>query len=894
MTPAVGMRFGRYELLRRLGAGGMGEVYRARDYDLDRDVALKFLPERFASDPDRLDRFATEARVTSSLNHPNIVTIHEIGHDAGASFIVMELVEGRTLREVMRGTTLGTRRVLDLAVQAADGLARAHAAGIVHRDLKPENLMVTGDGLLKILDFGLVKLRAPDQHDAHATAVGDTSTAAESTHSGPGLVVGTAGYMSPEQAAGHPVDFRSDQFALGTILYEMITGRRAFKRDTPVQTISAVIESDPEPLGTLNDTFPAPGRWIVERCLAKDPAGRYASTADLANDLRAVRDHLSEVSTASARERPRSMSRRAWLPGVGVLASLLVVLVLLPSVRERLSGPWWQLPLPAEKRIAVLPFRATATVEEDDRLCDGLAEYLVARLGQLERFQRSAWVVPSVEVRQAGVTTADSARRALGATLVVTGSLQRVDDRFVVTANIIDATSLRQVRAATFDVVPGQTSLLERTVEAVIEMLDLEIGPDASAVLHAGVTGVVEASTLYAQALGLTPYKQARTALERHDHEQNLERAIDLFSRALEQDPRYALAHAGLGEAYWRLSRFTKKPEHVALAEQHCRRALEVDPLVAQAWVTLGIVHNGTGKPQEALEDLQRALDRNPRHADAHRELANAYGRLGQDEEAVAMYRRAITLGPDFWVNYHQFGTYLVTHGQPREAEDAFRSALALVPDNARVWSGLGAAYYYQSKYDDAKNAWQKSLELFPTASAASNLGTRQFLEGRYAEAAETFERALAIDDRDYRVWRNLAAARAWVAGGKDRARAAFARAAELAELERTLDPLSAEIHADLADCYANLDKPREARAAAAEAARLGTDQAAVASSLAETYEHLGNRSAALEWIEKALALGYPVDPIERAPGLATLRADPRYRALIDRLESVRRHDENK
>ena len=256
MPPSVGMRFSRYELLSRLGAGGMGEVWRARDHDLHRDVAVKFLPERFAADPNRMGRFAQEARAASSLNHPNIVTIHEIGETSGLPYIVMELVEGHTLRELIlarEAASSTTRRLLEIGAQIADGLAKAHAAGIVHRDLKPENVMVTADGFVKILDFGLAKLRSDGSDDKEQwfDSAAPTWPESPSPQTAVGAVLGTAGYMSPEQARGRPVDYRSDQFTLGAILYEMATGRQAFRRETPAQTIAAIIEDPPEPLATL-------------------------------------------------------------------------------------------------------------------------------------------------------------------------------------------------------------------------------------------------------------------------------------------------------------------------------------------------------------------------------------------------------------------------------------------------------------------------------------------------------------------------------------------------------------------------------------------------------------------------------------------------------------------
>ena len=291
MMLAVGSRLGPYEILSPLGAGGMGEVYRARDERLRRDVAIKVLSAELAGNGDRRKRFEQEARAVSALSHPNLVTIHDIGVTGDVIYIAMELVDGRTLREVQHDGPLPTRRLLDIAFQIADGLAKAHAAGIVHRDLKPENIMMTRDGVAKILDFGLVKL-LPREGEAGE----DSATAIQETR--PGTVLGTIGYMSPEQASGKPADFRSDQFSLGSILYELATGKRAFQRNTTAETLTAIIREEAEPVAKLNASVPAPLRWLIERCLSKEPDGRYASTRDLASDLRSIREHLSEASVS--------------------------------------------------------------------------------------------------------------------------------------------------------------------------------------------------------------------------------------------------------------------------------------------------------------------------------------------------------------------------------------------------------------------------------------------------------------------------------------------------------------------------------------------------------------------------------------------------------------------
>ncbi len=293
MTITSGTKLGSYEIVGALGAGGMGEVFRARDSKLGRSVAIKVLGAQYSSDSERLQRFEQEARSASGLNHPNIVTIHDIGRQDGTAYLAMEFVEGKTLRELIEAGPLPLKKALSIAAQVADGLAKAHAAGIVHRDLKPENVMVTADGLVKVLDFGLAKLigMPGEGSGASATAVMPATN--------PGVVLGTVGYMSPEQARGATVDFRSDQFSLGTLLYEMLTGKRPFQRESSAQTMAAIIEDDPPPITELNPKAPAPVRWIVERCLAKEPDERYASTRDLARDLQRVRDHLSEASSGS-------------------------------------------------------------------------------------------------------------------------------------------------------------------------------------------------------------------------------------------------------------------------------------------------------------------------------------------------------------------------------------------------------------------------------------------------------------------------------------------------------------------------------------------------------------------------------------------------------------------
>jgi len=298
MALTSGTKLGPYEISELLGAGGMGEVYRARDARLDRSVAIKILPAAFSADRDRLRRFEEEARSASALNHPNIVTIHELGQEGPTHYIAMELVEGKTLRDLLVSGLLPMRKAIEIAAQVADGLTKAHEAGIAHRDLKPENLMVSHDGFVKILDFGLAKVTSPSGERPDMCATSQTT---------PGLVLGTVGYMSPEQARGQPLDFRADQFSFGLVLYEMVTGKRAFQRSTAAETLVAILREEAAPIGAQNPDAPAPLCWAIERCLAKEPDKRYVSTRDLARELAAIRDRFSEKPVKQAEVRPSNL-----------------------------------------------------------------------------------------------------------------------------------------------------------------------------------------------------------------------------------------------------------------------------------------------------------------------------------------------------------------------------------------------------------------------------------------------------------------------------------------------------------------------------------------------------------------------------------------------------------
>ena len=860
---------GVYELLEPLGKGGMGEVYRARDTRLGRLIAIKFLSADLRDSPAAAARLDREARLASSLNHPGIVTVYDVGRIDGRPYVVMELIVGRSLAARLAAGPLELQDALDIAWQVSDALAAAHAGGVVHRDLKPQNVMLTTEGRAKVVDFGLSK-------QAILTSGAEDATHAPDWMTAPHAVLGTAGYMAPEQVTGVAADARSDQFALGLILYEMLTGRRAFRRKTSVQTLAAILEDEPAPLAKLRPDTPPPVVAIVERCLAKSPDDRYAMTRTLARELREALDVVVMESRSHHSGRHPAVRRRRWPVAAG---AALVLLAAAGAGWWARSGPRAGAPVVTTpsaapiRQIVVLPFANISRDQDDQVFVDGLVETLTSSLTQLERFQRTLRVVPATEVRTARVASAREGLQAFGATLAVTGSVQRTAKTVRLTLNLVDAAQQVQLASRTLDLASGeQTAVQDKVVGALTGLLALELQPDQQRALAAGgsrVPGAYEA------------FVQGRGYLQRFDRGlDNVDRAITAFTRAVAADSRYALAETALGEAFWRKHELTKEPDWIARAVEHCERALAVDPQLPQVHVTLALIARGRGRYEEALAVSQRAIELDPTNADGYRELARAYEALDRIADAEATYRTAIEARPDDWLLYNGLGSFLLARGRPAEAEAAFRRVTELTPDNTRGYNNLGAALHVMGREDEAARAWERSLSIRPTPAAASNLGTMYFRGGRYADAARAFERATALTPNDHRLWRNLGAALHWAPGERHKAVAAYEKAIVLAEEARRVNPRNATLLGELADAYSMVGRRGDARSAAAAVERLGAPEAAVLYMVALAYEQIGDRGRALEWLAKALQAGYSREAVERSPSLVELRKDTRFAGL--------------
>ena len=854
-----------YEILGPLGAGGMGEVYRARDTRLGRIVAIKFISSEVHASRSARERLGREAQLASSLNHPSIVTVYDVGEEEGHPYIVMELIDGESLYRRLVSRPLKIREVVDIACQIADGLAAAHAAGVVHRDLKPQNIMLTGDGRAKIVDFGLSKLTSGSAGPDEVTATGQVLTADH-------VVLGSAGYMAPEQVAGEPLDGRADQFALGAVLYEMLSGKRAFKRGTSVQTMASIIEDDPPSLRDVAPGVPEPLATLVERCLAKDPERRYASTHDLARDLHDLRDGIVSASRSTSRPmRAPASSARWWAVVAGGLIAAAVATSLWIA-RDEEAPPAATATTATRRLIAVLPFTNVTKDPLDEVFSDGLVETLTSSLTQLERFQRTLRVVPASEVRRERAASAKEAHSAFAATLAITGSIQRGPSAVRVTLNLVDAVELHQIASRTISVAADQGEATQDTVvNAVTALLDLQLDPEARRALTAGGSGAAGA---YEQ------YVQGRGYLQRFDRTENLDLAIERFTRAIAADNRYALAHAGLGEAYWRKFEADRNPAWIDRAVDSCGQALKIDDRLAPVHVTLALIARGRGRYEEAVAVAGRAVDLDPMTSEGYRELGRAYEALNRAADAEATYQKAIQIRGDDWLAYNTLGSYYYARARYPEAETAYRRVLDLTPDNTRAYNNLGATLFALRRPEEAAAMWERSVGLRPTYSAVSNLGTYYYDRGRYADAARAFERAVTLMPNEYRVWRNLGAALYWAPGERPKAAAAYEKSITLAEQARKVNPRQADLLAQLADAYSMVGRDREARETAAALERLGPQEGAVLFVLVGVYEQIGERRTALAWLEKAMAAGYQRERIERSPSLAELRKDPGYLRL--------------
>jgi serine/threonine-protein kinase len=857
----IGETFSHYTVLERLGGGGMGVVYKAEDIRLKRFVALKFLPPELTSDAAAKGRFEQEARTASALDHPNVCTIHEIDETAdGQVFICMAYYDGESLRNRLARGPLSIDDTLTIAIQTAEGLAQAHEHGIVHRDIKPANVMLTRDGVPKIVDFGIATL-------VGRARAGDSSE-----------IAGTVSYMSPEQARGDVLDQRTDIWSLGVTLYEMLTGRLPFVADGERLVLEAIADGDFPPVESLRTGVPPQLAAIIAKCLRKRPDERYQRARDLIADVKSVRRALTSATVSTLPGAPPISSvRRRLRPAitlpVGAAMVALVLLAAVPAARNALRALLNIRTVPEQQHMAVLPFTNVGEDPANRAFCDGLTEILTSQLTQVERFQGSLWVVPQTELKAREIRAPSDARRVFGTNLAVTGSVQRSRDSVRLALNLVDTERSRQLRSRVIDEPLSNLSAVEdQVLVAVMGMLELELQPEARKRLTAGGTANSEAQDAYVHALG---------ALHNSLGPSDPNLAITMLKRAVAIDPKFALAQAALGEAYLALYSKTKDPAAVEDAVAACQKAAGLDGSLPQVQVTLGLISMATGKYEEAVKAFEQALKLNPSDAQALVELGRAYAKLRKAPEAEAAYKRAIGLQPDYWLGYSRLARFYWLQNRHQEAEQQYRKALELTPANYLLLNDLGALYFDLSRWDEAHTMFERSVQAKPNYIAYSNLGTLASRRGDSKNAAAMFEKALAIDDHDYVLWGNLGIEYQHLPGQETKARQALSKAIELANTSLAVDPRDTQVIVDLANYHATLGDSDQAQGYLRRIEADGKKQADLARQIALVFAELGDRARTLAWVANALELGCPVGEVEADPSLQKFNKDPRFVALI-------------
>jgi tetratricopeptide (TPR) repeat protein len=827
----------------------MGEVYVARDRTLGRKVAIKLLPTRLTTDADTLQRFTQEARSASALNHPNIVTIHEVGADDGAPYIVMELIDGRDLRSLIAEGPLPVRQVLDIGVQIADGLGAAHERGIVHRDLKPENIMVTRDGYVKILDFGLAKVVGPGAEGEHTLQLDMPATT-------PGTILGTVGYMSPEQATGRRLDFRSDLFAFGAILHELVTGQPAFDGENAIDTLSAILHHDPPPVTRSNARAPVQLADIISRLLAKSADDRYASTRDLARELRLLRDRVAAEESGFHQEMPKRKRPAIVIAALVLLALLGGAAYLGLQRRERVSGA--EAPAATDKYLAVMRFKDLSGDPNGQLVVDGFAETLTTRLAHF----------PSVQIMRPPASdtgTGDPRKVAkdLGANLVLTGSMMRDGARIRVTYSVLDSTTGREWR----DLVEGDVSNLFAVQDDVAASVARNLSLGTSTTRPAALDPTVSQQR-YLEAVG---------HLRRYDDEKSIDSAMAILA-TLGDSPS---VQAALARAQLHKYELTREPEYAASASRAAERALAADPQSMDVNVTLGELRRRTGRHKEAIDTFTRVLAQQPTNADAVLGLAEAYKAAADYRNAEAQYKRAIELRPNYWSGYNKLGAFYYTQSRYDEAIAQFRVVTRLVPDNERGFNNLGGVFVRVGRYDEATRVFEESIKRKPTGQAYSNLGTCYYFLGRYADAAAAFEKAVSLLPQEYLYARNLGDAYRWMPGNEARAKQAFQRAIELSDAAIKIDPSDPRAHITRAASLAKIGRTRDARSSVLRALELQPQNSSAVYEAAVIANIAGDEDETTARLEQTLRLGYNANDAMRDPEFANLRKNGKLQSMI-------------
>ena len=838
----------------------MGEVYLARDPLLGRTVAIKLLPPAFAGDPARLRRFQQEAQTSAALNHPRILAIHDVGQAGDQPFIVMEYVRGETLSAFLKRGRPPLARALEIGIEIANALGAAHGARIVHRDLKPANIMVTGDGHIKVLDFGLAKFLWTD-------TAGPTHPGQARTETSIGHVLGTPGYMSPEQLFGDRVDERTDIYTLGVILFELVTGQRPYRDifdllrgDDPTTPIRMAHEVDAAIAPEISAA--------IARAMARKPAERFATAGELETELRRLLLEESVASHSASRSRTvqsgavvnrqRLLRYAPWVLAVAALIGIVALPLLNgPGAADGVIAP---AAVPAERPvIAVLPLENLSGDESKAYIGVGIADSLTTSLARLS----SISVVSRSSMFDAGAATRPLAEvaRNLGVTLLVRGSIQQAGNLLRVEATLasLDGPLLWSGREE------GRHeelfSMQNRLAEKLLAALRIRVTPTEQRNLARVPTEDVPARDAYWHGLEL---------LDRPD-QAGVEAAIAQFKQATARDGNFSLAYAALGEAYRRRSVLTNDEALMDEAIANVTKALVLDAAQPEVRLSLAAVYRSTGRPVAAEDQVRRVLADQPDNDNAHRLLGELLAKSGQPKEALEALRTAVALRPNYWLNHQALGLFFYGNGQLREAIDVFTLLTKLKPNDANPFQQLGAMYLAQGDLSRARLNFEQSIKRRPNAGAFANLGTIAYYEHRYDAAVRQYEEAVKLEPAVAAHRGNLADAYRKVGRPAD-ARAAYLKAIELGELALKVNATDATLVSRLGVYYAKVDSPKQALEYADRAAKMSRTDPDVLYLRAVVLALIGRRDAAMRQLSEAVDRGYAFQLALEDDDLASLR----------------------
>ena len=703
----IGQRLGHFRVVEKIGAGGMGVVYRAHDEQLDRDVAIKVLPAGSFRDPSARARLLREARTASKLNHPHICTIHEVGEAEGQAYIAMELVEGQALSARLAGGALPVEQVLRYGLQLADAVAHAHERGIIHRDLKSANVIITPEGRAKVLDFGLAKRLSGEE-------VAEATTQTMDSLTGPGAVVGTLAYMAPEQLRGQPADARSDVWALGVVLYEMAAGQRPFQGKTGFELSSAILSQPPPPLppAVPSELWP-----VTERCLVKEPGQRYQRAGEVRAALEAVQSGAAIPAWPAWKY---ALSRRRWLALAAALAAVLAVVAALDvgGLRGRLLGG---AATPQLRSVAVLPLANLSGDPQQDYFAEGMHDALITDLAKLSGLQRVIARRSVLRYQKTDKPLRQIARE-LGVDALITGSVVREGDRVRITAQLINAATEEQVWAERYErELRGVLSLQNEIVAAVAREVKLRLTPQEQARL---------ASARPVNPEAYEAYLKGRFHADKLSREE-LNTGLRYFQLALEKDPNYALAYVGIAYVWQMLgdAGFLPPRETVPKWKAAMEKALALDDTLAEAHASLGSYRFLREWDWAAGErEYRRAIQLNPNYAEAHFAYSDFLMVMGRTEEWKAEIQRSLELDPLSFFFECFYGWHLVYVRRYDEAIGVFRKVLAAQPGFSSAHMGLWGAFYKKGMYQEALAAAKKFFAV---------LGDREVVESLDRAGAE-------------------------------------------------------------------------------------------------------------------------------------------------------------